>query len=33
MKGKATKELLSEILKSLVLELNFPKSMKWQIKN
>lgn len=33
MKGKATKELLSEILKSLVLELNFPKSMKWADKN
>lgn len=32
MKGKATKELLSEILKSLVLELNFPKSMKWTDK-
>ena len=32
MKGKATKELLSEILKSLVLELNFPKSMKWADK-
>lgn len=32
MKGKATKELLPEILKSLVLELNFPKSMKWSDK-
>lgn len=32
MKGKSTKELLPEILKSLVLELNFPKSMKWSDK-
>ena len=32
MKGKSTKELLSEILRSLVLELNFPKSMKWSDK-
>lgn len=32
MEGKATKELLPEILKSLVLELNFPKSMKWSDK-
>ena len=32
MKGKSTKELLPEILKSLVLELNFPKSMKWADK-
>lgn len=32
MKGKATKELLPEILKDLVLELNFPKSMKWSDK-
>lgn len=33
MEGKETKELLSEILKSLVLELNFPKSMRWADKN
>lgn len=32
MEGRETKELLSEILKSLVLELNFPKSMKWADK-
>ena len=32
MKGKPTRELLPEILKSLVLELNFPKSMKWSDK-
>ena len=32
MKGRATKELLPEILKSLVLELNFPKSMRWADK-
>ncbi len=32
MKGRETKELLTEILKSLVLELNFPKSMKWADK-
>jgi len=29
MKGQATKSLLPELLKSLVLELSFPKSMKW----
>ena len=32
MKGKETKELLPEILKSLVLELNFQKSMTWSDK-
>lgn len=29
LKGKMTKELLPDLLKSLVLELSFPKSMKW----
>lgn len=29
MKGEDTKSLLPELLKSLVLEINFPKSMKW----
>lgn len=29
LKGQATKLLLPELLKSLVLELSFPKSMKW----
>lgn len=29
MKGQETFDLLSNILKSLVLELNFPKSMRW----
>lgn len=29
MKGENTKVLLPELLKSLVLELNFPRSMKW----
>lgn len=29
LKGEATKLLLPELLKSLVLELSFPKSMKW----
>ena len=32
MKGKDTKELLPEILKNLVLELNFQKSMVWSDK-
>ncbi|MBR8701842.1 Glycine--tRNA ligase beta subunit [Fusobacterium sp. DD29] len=32
MKGKPTKDLLPEILRNLVLELNFPKSMKWSDK-
>ncbi|MGL5988988.1 glycine--tRNA ligase subunit beta [Cetobacterium sp.] len=29
MKGDFTKKLLSELLKELVLEINFPRSMKW----
>lgn len=29
MKGEETKQLLPELLKNLVLEINFPKSMKW----
>ena len=29
LQGQATKTLLPELLKSLVLELSFPKSMKW----
>lgn len=29
LKGEATKTLLSDLLKELVLEINFPKSMKW----
>lgn len=32
MEGKPTKDLLPEILRNLVLELNFPKSMKWSDK-
>nr|MBP6322747.1 glycine--tRNA ligase subunit beta [Fusobacteriaceae bacterium] len=33
MKGGDTESLLPEMLKSLVLELSFPKSMKWADKN
>ncbi|MGL5917778.1 MAG: glycine--tRNA ligase subunit beta [Cetobacterium sp.] len=33
MKGENTKNLLSALLKELVLEINFPKSMKWGEKN
>lgn len=33
MKGGDTESLLPEMLKSLVLELSFPKSMKWSDKN
>ncbi|MGL6024525.1 MAG: glycine--tRNA ligase subunit beta, partial [Cetobacterium sp.] len=29
MKGDSTKNLLSELLKELVVEINFPRSMKW----
>ncbi|MDR3258125.1 MAG: glycine--tRNA ligase subunit beta [Fusobacteriaceae bacterium] len=32
VKGKGTKELLPELLKSLVLETEFPKSMRWSNK-
>lgn len=32
IEGKMTKEILPEILKKLVLELTFPKSMKWSDK-
>ncbi|MGL4425812.1 MAG: glycine--tRNA ligase subunit beta [Cetobacterium sp.] len=33
MKGETTKNLLSGLLKELVVEINFPKSMKWGEKN
>ncbi|MGL5901931.1 MAG: glycine--tRNA ligase subunit beta, partial [Cetobacterium sp.] len=33
MKGENTKNLLSALLKELVLEINFPKSMKWGEKS
>lgn len=32
LKGECTKALLSDLLKELVLEINFPKSMKWGMK-
>lgn len=33
MKGRETEELLPEILKDLVLELNFPRTMRWSDKS
>ena len=33
MKGRDTKELLPEMLKNLVLELNFPRTMRWSDKS
>ncbi|MGL4403551.1 MAG: glycine--tRNA ligase subunit beta [Fusobacteriaceae bacterium] len=33
IKGKNTKELLPKMLKDLVLELNFPRTMRWSDKN